>query len=189
MLESFWKNIDAETCSDIEFQVGGTIKSSRYKLVYMFVYYISGRNALAHIFLSTYFISELESIKHGGKNMYLLVLFVLRNLASCWWNLLSGKIKLLHADILVCSCSAPNTMHISHTSTISMVLIFLRLFRIVVQMEIVFSRGSPNTCRDCFYIVPYSFFPFSDFTQMHCLSSVHRSHPAQHNEGLHTWVH
>ena len=42
----------SETDSDIEFEVGGSIKSTRYKLVYMFVYYISGRNVHSLVFLS-----------------------------------------------------------------------------------------------------------------------------------------
>jgi len=91
-------------------------------------------------------------------------LFLLFNLAPFLLHLFSGNTKRLHANILVCSCSAQNSTYTSPMNTISRVLIFLRLFRIVVQMEIVSTGGSANTCRDCFYIVPFSFFPFSDFT-------------------------
>ena len=60
---------DSETSSDIDFEVGGNVRSSRYKFVYMFVYCISGRNVHALIFLPSYFISEVESMKQGGKNV------------------------------------------------------------------------------------------------------------------------
>ena len=91
-------------------------------------------------------------------------LFLLFSLAPFLLHLFSGNTKKLHANILVCSCSGQHNTYISPMNTISRVLIFLRLFRIVVQMEIVSTGGSANTCRDCFYIVPFSFFPFSDFT-------------------------
>ena len=41
----------SETDSDIEFEVGGSMKSTRYKLLYMFTYYISGRNVCSLICL------------------------------------------------------------------------------------------------------------------------------------------
>ena len=56
----------SETDSDIEFEVGGSIKSTRYKLVYMFVYYISGRNVHSLIFLSIISVKLSVPSRGGG---------------------------------------------------------------------------------------------------------------------------
>ena len=101
------------------------------------------------------------------KPNYLVALFLLENLRWSWWNLLIVKIKLLHASILVCSCSGPKCTYFSLMNTIFIALILLRLCKIVVQTEIVFTGGSQSTCRArqlWQLILPYRVSPFSVFT-------------------------
>jgi len=106
-------------------------------------------------------------------------LFLLFNLVPFLWHLFSGNTKRLHANILVCSCSAQNSIYTSPNNTIFRVMIFLRLFRIVVQMEIVSTGGSANTCRDCFLHCTIQLLPL--FWCYHrCIAEVVCNDPSQH---------
>ena len=116
-------------------------------------------------------------------------LFLLLNLAPFLLHLFSGHTKKLHANILVCSCSAQHSTYTSPMNTISESWYSWGCSGLWCRRRLFLQVGQQIHVHIVFTLYHSASSPFLILPQMHCWSCMQRSQPAHRNESVHSQLH